>query len=780
MLISVFTTFGFSQCLPVFKPFSPYPTRQGLSGYYTLQDPFRSPYNFLKVPYTDGTRPNPGLTRMNLWNGKKWDTISIPPKTAYFMVYDSTYYVSCKLETYNGISAPAGKYFTMLYFSNNKWDTVPGATLDTAIANYTGEYVANPLGIFFESEKPKTKNGAIFQYTRSSKKCLKIIDYERVLYSVDLIASPKRILIAKIGKVNGKSVSGFAYIDSAGIHAVANNNFDATMIYGIDVNTDNIYAFDYEANPDIRIFSDKLVARYSTTVPHYSSNGDAQIIDGKIVWVGYSSNQITLIKILCPGETRWKVIALDPASAVKFANVSVTQQGVFGIGGGNIYYLGNGSSVYGHAYVDLSSNCIKDSTDPNISNRLVTLRNNNKFYSGLIDSSGNFEVFVLPDTYAISGPYNLAKCMNGKVSVITSGKRYSRDLALQNPGYHDLSVKNYTPDAVRWNTDAYYVLELENVGEPADSAHFTVTLDPKLKIRSSDPQIDSIKDNKAFGKVYGLKYFDTRKIKFSAWIDTATTKPDTILCHKMQGYLYVTEKDNSNNGVRNCQKIVYSFDPNQISVDKSEIPPFRRETLIYRIDFENEGSDDAHDVTIADTLSPNLSLDKIEILSSSHFLQLQVGTEGNLLNFYFKDIYLKPKKKDSILSKGFIVFKVNTRDDLLDGDSIINKAYIYFDLNKPVITNTAITRIRLMEANTQKVRSEMNSLIVYPNPANEIFHVGPPTLKRDIRIYTIQGTLIYQTSQKKNEVVQISTLNWDSGIYILQAGNSSTRIMILK
>ena len=45
-------------------------------------------------------------------------------------------------------------------------------------------------------------------------------------------------------------------------------------------------------------------------------------------------------------------------------------------------------------------------------------------------------------------------------------------------------------------------------------------------------------------------------------------------------------------------------------------------------------------------------------------------------------------------SHGFIRFRIKPKNTLVAGDSIKNKAAIYFDYNSPVITNSAITQIK--------------------------------------------------------------------------------------
>ena len=44
-------------------------------------------------------------------------------------------------------------------------------------------------------------------------------------------------------------------------------------------------------------------------------------------------------------------------------------------------------------------------------------------------------------------------------------------------------------------------------------------------------------------------------------------------------------------------------------------------------------------------------------------------------------------------SHGFVSFKVKPKPTLINGNTVDNKAFIYFDYNSPIVTNTAITQI---------------------------------------------------------------------------------------
>ena len=61
--------------------------------------------------------------------------------------------------------------------------------------------------------------------------------------------------------------------------------------------------------------------------------------------------------------------------------------------------------------------------------------------------------------------------------------------------------------------------------------------------------------------------------------------------------------------------------------------------------------------------------------------------------FPLEEIILPEKAVDEEGSKGYVRFTIYPKEDLQIEEEIRNTAGIYFDLNDPVITNTAISRL---------------------------------------------------------------------------------------
>jgi hypothetical protein len=116
-------------------------------------------------------------------------------------------------------------------------------------------------------------------------------------------------------------------------------------------------------------------------------------------------------------------------------------------------------------------------------------------------------------------------------------------------------------------------------------------------------------------------------------------------------------------------------------------------------------------------------------------------------------------------SHGYVTYRIKPKVGITLGSQIKNTAYIYFDYNRPVVTNTTTNTIGI----TTGIREENNNglLKVYPNPANDklIIRVNKNG-NNDIVIADVIGRKVKQikTSELQTEI-NVSDLK--SGIYFI-------------
>jgi hypothetical protein len=69
---------------------------------------------------------------------------------------------------------------------------------------------------------------------------------------------------------------------------------------------------------------------------------------------------------------------------------------------------------------------------------------------------------------------------------------------------------------------------------------------------------------------------------------------------------------------------------------------------------------------------------------------MQTAMYGHIVNFKFKDIMLPDSHSNSDSSQGYVQYRVKPKNGLPLGTKIRNTAYIYFDYNDPIVTNTTV------------------------------------------------------------------------------------------
>jgi len=140
-------------------------------------------------------------------------------------------------------------------------------------------------------------------------------------------------------------------------------------------------------------------------------------------------------------------------------------------------------------------------------------------------------------------------------------------------------------------------------------------------------------------------------------------------------------------------------------------------------------------------------------------------SDGGILTFEFTEIFLPDSTSDFEGSQGYISYLIHTVDGLAEQTPVTNSAGIYFDLNPPIITNTAES-IMVSELPTVSTETPDNSFIinVLPNPNKGIFTLYG-TSEGVYQIFNTSGQTIQQGNVQNNALMDIS--NEAQGIYFI-------------
>lgn len=215
------------------------------------------------------------------------------------------------------------------------------------------------------------------------------------------------------------------------------------------------------------------------------------------------------------------------------------------------------------------------------------------------------------------------------------------------------------------------------------------------------------------------------------------------------------------------QTVVNAWDPNdklvtegdRISIDKAG------DFLHYIIRFQNTGTANALSVIVKDSLTANLNWDSFSPVSASHPFRTVIE-KGNKVEFIFDGINLPGKDMNEPASHGFIAYKIKPKTGIAPGETIYNKAAIYFDFNQPVITNTVSTTV-IKPGNT----TDALGLTVFPNPVKDhlSFMVNPGIVVTAVRVYSSAGTLIYSETIRDTGISHtVDTRSLPPGLLFLE------------
>lgn len=203
------------------------------------------------------------------------------------------------------------------------------------------------------------------------------------------------------------------------------------------------------------------------------------------------------------------------------------------------------------------------------------------------------------------------------------------------------------------------------------------------------------------------------------------------------------------------------YDPN----DKQVLPEgigtahytLMDEALTYTIRFQNTGNDTAFTVVVRDTLADDVDANSFELISSSHLVATTRYNNG-LVTFTFNNINLPDSSTNQIGSNGYVSYRVKVKTGLANNTPINNTAYIYFDQNDAIVTNTTL------------------NTMVYELPNNNPLPINLGTFKGTI---TAKGNVLdWQTfGEQNNDYFMVQRAN-TNGIFIdlgkiSGAGNST-------
>ncbi len=353
----------------------------------------------------------------------------------------------------------------------------------------------------------------------------------------------------------------------------------------------------------------------------------------------------------------------------------------------------------GHVYYDSNQNGVRDSNELLLPSQIVAMMPD-RFLSST-DFTGlykfNCKVYT---SYTLTGvnnyPYRRITTAPATVYYTSWGAPdTTHDIGVYVlPNVNDLIVM-VTPYAeARPGFIHHYNVSVRNEGTTVQNGNVVFYFDPALTYLQSWPA-GSVSGNSITWPLTALNSLEN----FSANIDFVI--PATVpLGYRVKAGAYafgnVPDTTLVNNHDTITQIAIGSYDPNDKHVFPAEGLSLEQIAdgngyLEYLVRFQNTGTASAINIRVEDTLSALLDVNSFELLSGSHNYHYTI--ENRVLKVYFDNVNLPDSGSSERLSHGFFRYRIRPVSYVNINASIPNKAYIYFDFNPPVITNTATSVI---------------------------------------------------------------------------------------
>lgn len=441
----------------------------------------------------------------------------------------------------------------------------------------------------------------------------------------------------------------------------------------------------------------------------------------------------------------------------------------------------NCGTISGNVYIDNNTDCIKNSGDNDYNGAIIIVNPGNRL--GYTNVNGNYSINNLPyGTYSVSLSNSFGNifptCTTTLNTTVNSGNPNSINNNLS-VGFNSVVQPDLQVSA--WNQGVVpgFVCRmnysLRNLNNESASGVYKVTLPPAFipNITNTFPSTYTLSGDTIIWNFSNVIYFSASTLFYVDFTVPLSAPLGSTFVSCIYAQPTITDLNYVNNNYCYSRMVTGSFDPN----DKSASPVgvgidgyiLATETdLTYLIRFQNTGNGPAVNIMVKDTLSPNVDINTFEMLSSSHNYNIDI-LPGNILRWKFNNIMLADSNSNEPASHGYIQYRIKRTSNNTPGTQIKNTAYIYFDFNEPVVTNTAINTIETVTGIKSQLSTD-NEWKVYPNPSTgTLYIVNHSSFKETSQILVLNSigqTVFEETINSNYKNIDLSKLT--NGIYFVK------------
>lgn len=429
------------------------------------------------------------------------------------------------------------------------------------------------------------------------------------------------------------------------------------------------------------------------------------------------------------------------------------------------------ATASGTVFRDINFNNIFDQgIDQTLPGCVIT--NSTNSYISVTDDNGNYTIAIdtaKSNIIKVTGPTNISNATPD--SIVITNPNYGDFLANNNFAVHFAPIQGQSVvisnGPARPGFQQWAVATVTNVGGlPVSNATLKIIKPAGFSYVSSTPAATVSGDTLTWSNI-SLNLLQHLDFQMVTQIP-ATTPIGTS--YSIVATVTPTDTTPANNIFISSGTVTGSYDPNDKNVSDTAITITNLDNyLTYTVRFQNTGNDTAFNVLISDTLSPLLDATTLRLVTSSHPCQFTVYEKG-WMQFFFPNILLPDTFTNEPASHGFVTYQVKPKTTLALGETIRNTAYIYFDFNEPIVTNTTQTT-HVQVVNIDKTNRLTWQL--YPNPAKNAVTIETGNQSGIVQLTDVCGKEIFHQPITGKSTIALNGLS--AGVYLikLQLGSQS-------
>lgn len=543
--------------------------------------------------------------------------------------------------------------------------------------------------------------------------------------------------------------SGLNYIDSNNVNVEFTLPYNATNgIYTLDVDMQNLY---HTSRTNFITVTGGVKKKIVSVNPPSSMKGDSVQMIVRVTGRNLITNPVTSAVLSSELSSYSLTIYSQNISVIDSNHVRIKTFISTLAAEGDYYLTLNGfpslikhfafrvvpPDIKGIIYQDADSNGVMNGSEHGLGGRKVLLLPDSIY--AFTDQNGNYFYYTDPGTYTVKyvqdTVYQLTSSPSSyNVTVVDTAQSGFNFGIYKMPTFEHIFYASQQNMRCNTTTNTFWYIY-----NPEDVVHQgTVTLvhSPNLTVTWT-----SIAPNYTNGDTMVWNYNINPMSALQCNVQFLSPAAGNTVWYKYTDHIANHNYNTSFTAVVTC-----SWDPNDKSVQPQETPSdpttLVTEVLEYNINFQNTGNDTAFRVMIEDTLNPFLDLSTFEIIGSSHPMVANLDYPNRVVNFIFENILLADSNIDEPNSHGYVRYRIKPLQGIPDSVTVSNTAYIYFDFNPAVITNTATSHLvyfKLPQASATTASSSIcmlncinfNSTSIYATSWQWSFPGGVPSSSTD-------------------------------------------------